>query len=77
MQESINIWGINEYEGDGESCPIVPASLPWHKKVVLTFFRFGGCPMCVTLSLTYSVGQFFRRLSAPDEGRLPRSNVVH
>jgi hypothetical protein len=59
MKESINIWGINEYEGDGVNCPIIPADLPWYKKIVLTFFRFGVCPMCVTMSLTYKVAQVF------------------
>jgi len=29
MKESINIWGIKEFEGDGVSCPIIPANLPW------------------------------------------------
>ncbi len=57
MNESINIWGINEYEGDGVTCPIVPANLPWYKKVVLTFFRFGVCPMCMTMSVTYKIAQ--------------------
>ncbi len=76
MPESINIWGIQEFEGDGESCPIVPANLPWHKKVVLTFFRFGVCPMCVTLSLTYSVGQFFRKKVAKNEHWLPLAEAV-
>ena len=55
MKESINIWGIQEFEGDGENCPIVPADLPWYKKVALTFFRFGVCPMCITMSLTYKL----------------------
>jgi hypothetical protein len=59
MQESLNVWGIREYEGDGVSCPIVPANLPWQKKLVLTFFRFGICPMCVTSSLLFSAGKFF------------------
>ena len=57
MKESINIWGINEYEGDGVACPIIPATLPWYKKVGLTFFRFGVCPMCITMSLAYKVAQ--------------------
>ena len=59
MKESINIWGINEYEGGGVTCPIIPTDLPWYKKVVLTFFRFGVCPMCVIMSLTYKVAQVF------------------
>lgn len=59
MNESINVWGINEYEGDGTSCPIVPASLPLYKKIILTFFRFGICPMCVTMSLSYKAAQLF------------------
>jgi hypothetical protein len=64
MKESINIWGIKEYEGDGVSCPITPANLPFHKKVVLFFFRFGICPMCVTMSLTYSIGKFFKNMGS-------------
>jgi len=59
MKESINVWGKTEYEGDGVTCPIIPANLPWYKKVALTFFRFGVCPMCVTMSLTYKVAQLF------------------
>jgi hypothetical protein len=55
--ESINVWGIKEYEGDGISCPIIPTNLPWYKKVTLTFFRFGVCPICITMSLTYKVAQ--------------------
>lgn len=57
MKESINIWGIKEYEGDGVTCPILPANIPFYKKIVLTFFRFGVCPMCVCMSLTYKAGQ--------------------
>lgn len=57
MKESANIWGIKEYEGDGVTCPIIPANLPLHKKIALTFFRFGVCPMCVTMSITYKIGQ--------------------
>jgi len=60
MKESINIWGIKEYEGDGVSCPITPVNLPWYKEVALTFFRFGVCPMCVTMSLAYSIKKFFK-----------------
>ena len=59
MKESINIWGIKEYEGDGISCPIVPVNLPFHKKLALTFFRFGVCPMCVTMSLSYKIAKVF------------------
>jgi hypothetical protein len=62
MKESINIWGIKEFEGDGVSCPIIPANLPWYKKVGLTFFRFGVCPLCITMSLTNSIGKFFREI---------------
>lgn len=50
-----NIWSIQEYEGDGVSCPITPINLPWHKKVVLFLFRFGICPLCVTSSVGYSL----------------------
>ncbi len=70
MKESINIWGIKEYEGDGVSCPIIPTNLPWYKKLTLTFFRFGVCPACVTMSLTYSIGKFLG-ISKP----LDRRNV--
>lgn len=62
MKESINIWHIKEYEGDGVSCPVIPANLPWYKKLFLTFFRFGVCPMCVTLSIAYSVKKRFRAI---------------
>jgi hypothetical protein len=55
---SINVWGIKEYEGDGISCPIIPANIPWYKKLVLTFFRFGICPLCITMSLSYKAAQF-------------------
>ncbi len=63
MKESINVRGIKEFEGDGVSCPIIPANLPWYKKATLTFFRFGVCPACITMSVTYSMGKFFRRLT--------------
>ena len=59
MKESLNIWGIKESEG--ESCPIIPAHLPWYKKVALLFFRFGVCPACITMSLAYSIGSLFKR----------------
>ncbi|WP_185241858.1 hypothetical protein [Elizabethkingia anophelis] len=59
MIESKNIWGIKEYEGDGESCQIIAANLPWYKKVFLTFFRFGLCPVCITMSLVYSLKNLF------------------
>ncbi|WP_207513488.1 hypothetical protein [Longitalea luteola] len=61
MKKSISILNINEYEGDGVSCPIVPANLPWYKKVALTFFRFGICPMCITMSVSFSIGKFFKK----------------
>ena len=67
MKESINVWGIKEFEGDGIRCPVVPAKPPWYKKAALTFFRFGVCPACVTLSLTYSLGKAFRRLYEKNE----------
>ncbi|SJZ95135.1 hypothetical protein SAMN04488128_1028 [Chitinophaga eiseniae] len=60
MKESINIWGIREYEGDGASCPIVPVNLPWYKKALLTFFRFGVCPACVIMSLSYKIRKYFK-----------------
>jgi hypothetical protein len=64
MKESLNVWGIKEYEGDGVSCPIIPAHLPFHKKLVLFFFRFGVCPICVTMSLAYSIARPFKRMFA-------------
>ncbi len=63
MKESVNIWGIKEYEGDGQSCPITPANLPMHKKFVLFFFRFGICPACVTMSLGYNVREAYRKFA--------------
>lgn len=62
MKESINVWGIKEFEGDGISCPIIPMNLPLHKKMVLLFFRFGICPACITMSLTYSLGKVFKEI---------------
>jgi hypothetical protein len=62
MKESINIWGIKEFEGDGISCPTTPANLPFHKKIVLFFFRFGVCPMCITMSLGYTIRKPFKRM---------------
>lgn len=62
FKESINVWGIKEFEGDGNSCPIIPARLPLYKKVGLAFFRFGVCPACITMSLGYSITKFFKKL---------------
>jgi hypothetical protein len=62
MKQSINVWGFQEFKGDGVSCPIIPANLPLYKKVSLTFFRFGVCPLCVVASLTYSIGVSLRKL---------------
>ena len=62
MKESVNIWGIKEYEGDGMSCPIVPKNLPFYKKFVLFFFRFGVCPACVTMSLGYNARKAWREI---------------
>jgi hypothetical protein len=67
MKASINIWGIQEFDENGISCPIIPANQPWYKKVTLTFFRFGVCPLCVTMSLAYSIGKFFRKLLGKNE----------
>lgn len=60
----MNIWNIQEYQGDGVSCPIIPVALPWPKKFVLFFFRFGICPLCITSSVGYSLLRKFRRLAA-------------
>ncbi|CAA9286968.1 MAG: hypothetical protein AVDCRST_MAG56-4292 [uncultured Cytophagales bacterium] len=59
----MNIWGISENTGDGISCPIVPARAAWYKKLFLFFFRFGICPLCVTMSVTYAVARLFKRLA--------------
>lgn len=59
-KESVNVWGIKEYEGNGASCPIVPVNLPFYKKFVLFFFRFGLCPACVTLSLSYNLARWVK-----------------
>jgi hypothetical protein len=58
--ENSNIWNIKEYEGDGVSCPIIPPGLPWYKRIVLTVFRFGICPLCITMSLLYSARKFLK-----------------
>lgn len=58
-----NIWGITEKTGDGISCPFIQVNLPWHKKVLLTFFRFGICPACIIMSLVYSVTKSLRKQS--------------
>lgn len=63
MIESVNIWGIKEFEGDGKSCAIVPTNLPFYKKFVLFFFRFGICPVCVTMSLGYSLKKALRKIA--------------
>ena len=74
MKESINVWGIEEYEGDGMSCPIVPANLPFHKKFVLFFFRFGICPACITMSLSYNLVKSWKKITQWFQGRKPISN---
>lgn len=61
MKESINVWGIKEHEGDGKNCPITPANLPFDKKIILFFFRFGVCPACVTMSLIYSLTNVYKK----------------
>ncbi len=61
MKEPVNIWGIKEFDGDGESCPIIPVNLPWYKKLALFFFRFGICPLCIAMSLGYNIRRHFRK----------------
>lgn len=56
----MNIWSIQEYEGDGKSCPLVRVNLPVHKRIVLFFFRFGICPACVTMSVGYALLRWVR-----------------
>ena len=60
MADSFNVWGIKEFTGDGKSCPIVPANLPFYKKTLLFFFRYGICPACVTMSLGYNLSKMFK-----------------
>lgn len=57
----MNIWGIEETGGDGRNCPVVPADMPLHKRILLTFFRFGLCPVCITMSLVYAVIKPFKK----------------
>lgn len=64
MKESINVWGIKEFEGDGITYPIIRVNLPFHKKVLLFFFRFGICPMCITTSLGYHILKPIKRVLA-------------
>lgn len=64
MKESVNIWGIKEFESDGLNCPIIPANLPFQKKVVLFFFRFGVCPMCITMGLGYNIMKPVKKMIA-------------
>jgi hypothetical protein len=58
----MNIWGIEEHRGDGRSCPITPVHLPWPKRIFLFFFRFGLCPLCVTMSVGYCFVRTFRTI---------------
>ncbi len=61
-----NFWNIQEYTGDGVSCPLTPVSLPRYKKVGLFFFRFGICPLCVASSVAYSL---YRAVAPPRASR--------
>lgn len=63
MKRDVNIWGIKAFEGDGKSCPVIPVHLPWYKKLVLTVFRFGVCPLCIMMSVGYRIRRFFLRMS--------------
>jgi hypothetical protein len=56
-----NLWNIKEYEQLGPNCPVIPVKLPMHKKLLLFFFRFGICPLCITSSVIYSGIKFFKR----------------
>jgi len=59
INKNLNVWGIEEYSGDGVSCPIAPINLPWYKKAVLFLFRFGVCPLCMTMSIIYTIKKLF------------------
>ncbi|MBO9730252.1 MAG: hypothetical protein J7623_16550 [Chitinophaga sp.] len=63
MKTAANIWGIKEFEEAGPHCPIIPAHLPWYKKAFLALFRFGVCPLCITMSIAYSL----RRMTRPKQ----------
>jgi|GEM_PF-1146258 len=65
----MNIWGIRENTGGGISCPVVPAQVAWYKKIFLLFFRFGICPLCVTMSITYAVVRLTKRLAGRSVAR--------
>lgn len=65
MKQSLNIWGIKEFEGNGMSCPVIPARLPFYKKLVLFFFRFGICPLCITMSLVYTIRKLLKKDNVP------------
>jgi hypothetical protein len=67
MKEYVNVWGIKEFEGDGVSCPIIPGHLSWYQKTILTFFRFGICPMCIILSLTYHARKHMKNFTIRKE----------
>lgn len=56
----MNIWGVKEFEGDGKSCPIIPINLPLYKRILLLLFRFGICPICVTMSIIYGIKKSLR-----------------
>jgi hypothetical protein len=72
MKTAVNIRGTRKFEGDGKSCPVIPAHLPWYKKVALIFFRFGVCPLCITMSVSYSIGGLFRRMRKENVGDVGR-----
>ncbi|MHC6201041.1 hypothetical protein [Elizabethkingia miricola] len=61
MKQSLNIWRIKEFDGNGMSCPVIPARLPFYKKLVLFFFRFGICPLCITMSLVYNIRKSLKK----------------
>lgn len=63
MKKPVNVWNIKEYEGDGKRCPVILVDLPWHKKLFLTFFRFGLCPSCIVMSLGYKIGRVFKKIT--------------
>ena len=59
----MNVWGIVEFEGDGVSCPIIPRHLPWYTKALLFVLRFGLCPICIIMSLAFSLRNAYQRAS--------------
>jgi len=71
-----NLWNIKEYRQSGPNCPIVLVNLPLHKKVALSFFRFGVCPLCITSSVGYGVYQWAKKLLTKNDSLQPQKSEL-